>query len=111
MMPRQSAQYFYFVASGGILWYAWASWSDALSPYQNEALLIPTMLLYALTLPISLLVQIVCTSLAFLTPLDQINLGSTFANWMVKTWALLVIAGYVQWFMILPRLIRKRRAE
>lgn len=110
-MSRRLVQFFYFVASIGIAWYAWASWSDALPPYKNEALLIPTILLYGLTLPISLLVQAVYTSLAFVTPLDQINLGSAFVNWMVKTWVLLVIAGYVQWFVIFPRLIRKWRPD
>lgn len=110
-MQRQAAQLLYFMASVGIAWYAWACWSDALPPYKNETLLVPTILLYGLTLPISLLVQGVYTGLAFLTPPDQINLGSAFVNWMVKTWFLLVIAGYVQWFEISPRLIRKRLSD
>jgi len=107
-MPRQAAQFLYFIACVGIAWYAWASWSDAMPPYKNEALFIPTILLYGLTLPISLLVQGVYTGLAFVMPLDQINLGSAFVNWMVKTWGLLVVAGYAQWFVILPRLVESR---
>lgn len=111
-MPRRwFVQMIYFASCVGIVWYAWASWSNALPQYKNEALIIPTILLYGITLPISLLVQIVYTGLAFVTPLDQVNLGSTFINWIVKTWILLVVTGYVQWFVILPRIIHKWRSD
>lgn len=107
MVSHQAARTIYFIAGAGIAGYAWVSWSDALPLYKDETLFVPTILLYVLALPISVLVQVVYIGLTLLAPPAQINFGSAFLNWMAKTWALLVIAGYMQWFVIFPRIIHR----
>ena len=106
-MFRRVAQGIFVAACVGVAWYAWASWSEALPQYKVEALAIPTFLLYALTLPVSLLVQAVYTGLALVTPIDRLDMGTTFLSWLFRTWGPLTIAGYLQWFVILPWLWRR----
>jgi TRAP-type C4-dicarboxylate transport system permease small subunit len=105
-MRGRLAQALFIAASVGIAWYAWSSWSDALPQYKNEALTIPTVLLYAVTLPASLAVQLIYTGLALVTPIDRLDAGTAFLNWMFKTWGPLTVAGYLQWFVLVPRLVR-----
>jgi len=110
-MLTRLAQAFFIAACVGLAWYAWASWAEALPQYKNEALTIPTVLLYALTLPASLAVQMIYTGLALVTPIDRLDAGTAFLNWMFKTWGPLTIAGYLQWFVLVPRLVRYWRGR
>jgi small-conductance mechanosensitive channel len=98
----------FIAASVGLAWYAWSSWLEALPQYKNETLIIPTLLLYALTFPASLVVQLLYTGLALVTPIDQFDMGTTYLNWMLTTWGPLTFFGYLQWFVLVPRLIRYR---
>jgi len=105
-MFKWFAQVIFLAACVGLVWYAWASWSETLPQYKNEAFIIPTILLYVLTLPASLLVEVIYMGLAVLTPIDQLDLGTAFLNWLFKTWGPLTIAGYLQWFVFVPRVMR-----
>ena len=91
-----------------IAWYAWDSISHTLPQYKNEALFAPTIVLYGLTMPISLVFQLVYTFVATVMPLDQLNFGSSFINWLIKTWLPLVAIGYLQYFVVLPYFIKKK---
>lgn len=111
MMPKRLAQVAFVVACGGLAWYAWASWSVALPQYKNEVLVVPTFLLYMLTLPASLVIQLISTGLTLILPIDRLDAGTGFLNWMFKTWMPLTIAGYWQWFTFVPRLLRRWRTR
>lgn len=110
-MRQRLAQALFIAVCVGLAWYAWSSWSAALPQYKNEALVVPTILLYAVTLPGSLLVQLVCTGLALVTPIDQLDVGTAFSNWIFKTWGPLTVVGYLQWFVFVPRLARYWRSR
>jgi TRAP-type C4-dicarboxylate transport system permease small subunit len=101
----------FIVACIGLAWFAWSSWSEALPQYKNEALTIPTLVLYAVTLPAGLVFQLIYTGFALVTHIDRLDVGTAFLNWIFKTWGPLTIAGYLQWFVLVPRLIRYRRAR
>ena len=106
-MARQRLCRILFIsASLALAWYAWSAWASALPQYKNEALVIPTVILYAGTLPVSLLIQLVYTILAHLTPLDRAEFGSGILNWMITTWLPLTVSGYLQWFILAPRMVR-----
>lgn len=110
-MRERLAQALFIAVCVGLAWYAWSSWSEALPKYKNEALTIPTILLYAVTLPASLLVQLLYTGLALVTPVDRLDAGTAFLNWMFKTWGPLTVVGYLQWFVFVPRLARYWRSR
>jgi TRAP-type C4-dicarboxylate transport system permease small subunit len=110
-MRGRLAQALFIAACIGVAWYAWSSWSDALPQYKNEALNIPTVLLYTVTLPASLAAQLIYTGLALVMPIDRLDAGTAFLNWMFKTWGPLTLAGYLQWFVLLPRLVRYWRGR
>ena len=110
-MRERLAQVLFIAVCVGLAWYAWSSWSEALPQYKNESLTIPTILLYAVTLPGSFLVQLIYTGLAFMTPIDRLDAGTAFLNWMFKTWGPLTVAGYLQWFVLVPRLVRYWRGR
>lgn len=99
----------FIVACVGILCYAWLSWLDAFTQYKNEAFIIPTILLYIITFPLSLLVQLAYTSISSIIPIDQFNIGTLFLNWLFKTWLPLFVVGYLQWFVLIPYLRHKQR--
>lgn len=105
------ARTLFIAACVGVAYYAWSSWSEALPQYKNEALIIPTFTLYAVTFPVSFVVQLIYTGLALITSIDRLDAGTEFLNWMIKTWGPLTIAGYLQWFFLVPRLIRYRQAS
>jgi putative Mn2+ efflux pump MntP len=105
-MRKRLAQALFIGVCVGLVWQAWSSWSEALPQYKNEALTSPTVLLYAVTLPGSLLVQLVYTGLALVTSIDRLDVGTAFLNWMFKTWGPLTVVGYLQWFVFVPRLTR-----
>jgi TRAP-type C4-dicarboxylate transport system permease small subunit len=105
-MRERLAQALFIAVCVGLAWYAWSSWAEALPQYRNEALTIPTFLLYAMTLPGSLLVQLLYTGLALVIPVDRFDAGTAFLNWMLKTWGPLTVVGYLQWFVFVPRLAR-----
>jgi small-conductance mechanosensitive channel len=109
VMRQWIAQALFIAACVGLAWYAWSSWSEALPQYRNEALTIPTLLLYALTFPASLGVQLLYTGLALVTPIDRLDVGTAFLTWVFKTWEPLTVFGYLQWFVFVPRLARYRR--
>lgn len=110
-MRLRFAQALFSAACVGVAWYAWSSWSDALPQYKNEALTIPTVLLYAVTFPASLAVQLIYTGLALVTSFDRLDAGTAFLNWMSRTWVPLTMAGYLQWFVLVPRLVRYWRGR
>lgn len=110
-MRERLAQALFIAICVGLAWYAWSSWSEALPQYKNEALTIPTVLLYALTIPASLVVQLLYTGLALVTPIDRLDAGTAFLNWMFKTWGPLTVVGYLQWFVFVPRLVRYWRGR
>lgn len=74
--------------------------------YKNEALIKVTLMLYVLTLPLSLLVGLIYAGLVLVTPIDQLDAGTAFLTWMLVTWGPLTVAGYLQWFVLVPRLVR-----
>jgi TRAP-type C4-dicarboxylate transport system permease small subunit len=111
VMRKRLARALFIAVCVGLGWYAWSLWSEASSQYKNEALTIPTILLYVLTLPGSLLVQLIYSGLALVTPIDRLDAGTAFLNWMVKTWGPLTVVGYLQWFVFVPRLIRFWRSR
>jgi small-conductance mechanosensitive channel len=105
-MCKQLVRTLFITACAGLAWYAWSSWSEAPPQYKNEALIIPTLVLYAVTLPASLLVQLIYTALALILPIDRFDVGTAFLNWMFKTWCPLTIIGYLQWFVFVPHMVR-----
>jgi small-conductance mechanosensitive channel len=110
-MRERLAQALFIAVCVGLAWYAWSSWSETLPPYKNEAFIIPTILLYALTLPGSLLVQLLYTGLALVTPVDRLDAGTAFLSWMFGVWGPLTVVGYLQWFVFVPRLARYWRSQ
>jgi hypothetical protein len=105
-MRKRLVRTLFVTACAGLAWYAWSSWSEAPTQYKNEALTIPTLVLYAVTLPASLLVQLIYTVLALVTPIDRFDAGTAFLNWIFKTWWPLTTIGYLQWFVFVPRMVR-----
>jgi hypothetical protein len=99
-------QALFIAACAGLAWYAWSSWSEALPQYKNETLIKATLMLYVLTLPSSCLFGLIYAGLVLTTPIDRLDAGNAFLNWMFHTWAPLTAAGYLQWFVLAPRLIR-----
>jgi Na+/H+-dicarboxylate symporter len=93
----------------GLAWCAWSSWSEAPPQYKNETLIKATIMLYALTLPSSCLLGLIHAGLILMIPMDRLDAGSAFLNWMFQTWAPLTVAGYLQWFVLVPRLVRRWR--
>lgn len=110
-MTKRLASAIFVASCIAVAWYAWDSWLEALPQYEREALIIPTILLYVLTFPASLIVQLFYTGLALVTPIDQFDVETAFLNWMFKTWGPLTIVGNLQWFVLLPWLWRKRNSE
>lgn len=110
-MRGRLAKALFIAAHVGVAWYAWSSWSDALPQYKNEALFISSILLYVVTLPASLAVQLIYTGLALVTPIDRLDAGTAFLTWMLMTWGPLTVAGYLQWFVLVPRLVRYWRGR
>lgn len=110
-MARWLARAMYIAVCGAIAWHAWSAWSDALVQYRNEKLATATILIYGLTLPISMLVGLLYAGFAALAPIDRLDFGSPIVNWLIETWAPLAIAGYVQWFVVSPWLTRKWRSR
>lgn len=104
-MCKRSVQALFVAACVTVDWYAWSSWSDALPQYRNEALIIPTVLLYAVTFPAGLVFQLIYTALAQITPIGQLNAGTAFWSWMLATWVPLTAIGFLQWFFLVPRLV------
>jgi hypothetical protein len=111
VMRGRLAQALFIAACVGVTWYAWSSWSDALPQYKNEALIIPTALLYTMTFPASLAVQLIYTGLALVTPIDRLSASPAFLTWMFMTWGPLAVAGYLQWFVLVPGLVRRWRGQ
>lgn len=105
------ARVLFIAAHVAVAWYAWSSWLDALPQYKNEALFISSILLYAVTLPASLVVQLIYAGLAMVTPIDRFDAGTAFLTWMLMTWGPLTVAGYLQWFVLVPRLVRYWRGR
>jgi hypothetical protein len=91
----------------GMAWYSWTSWSTAMPQYRNEALMVPTFLMYALAIPASLIVQVVSSGLEQIAPSGRLYAAHGYLDWILKTWAPLTIAGYWQWFVLVPRLLRR----
>ncbi|MDR2207943.1 MAG: hypothetical protein LBE22_03075, partial [Azoarcus sp.] len=86
-----------FIAAGvGLAWYVWLSWLGALPQYKHEALIEGTLMLYMLIFPSSVLFGFIFAALTIITPIDQINAGNAFLNWMFTTWGPMVIFGYCQ---------------
>jgi Na+/H+-dicarboxylate symporter len=110
-MRERLAQVLFIAVCVGLVWYAWLSWSGALPQYKSEALTIPTALLFVLTFPASLVVQLLYTGLALVTPIDRLDAGTAFLNWMFKIWGPLTVFGYLQWFVFVPRLARYWRGR
>jgi hypothetical protein len=59
--------------------------------------------------PASLLVVIVFMLIGFVLQMLGTGLPSSSRAEMVATWFILVIAGYIQWFRVVPYLIRSWR--
>jgi hypothetical protein len=110
-MSRQSILKLFCVTCIVLAVYAWYLWLEALPQYKNEIFIIPTIILYTLTFPISLIIQIIYTGMAFVMPIDKINIGSEFLNWIIITWLPLSVFGYLQWFVWVPRLVRHWRGD
>lgn len=110
-MYSRCAQVSFIAVCIGLAWYTWTSLSEALPQYKGEGFIIPTIVLYGLTLPASLLVQVVYAGLVCVTQLDRLDVGTTFLHWLLKTWGPLTIAGYVQWFVFVPCIVRRWRAH
>jgi len=110
-MKNWLAQGLYIVFSVGLALYGWLSWIDALPQYKNESLTIPTVLLYAVTLPGSFVVQALFTALSLVFPVDRFDMGSGLLNWMIKAWGPLTVVGYLQWFVLVPRLFSYWRSR
>jgi hypothetical protein len=106
VMRGRLARALFVAAYVGVLWYAWSSWSDALPQYKNEALIKVTLMLYMLTFPSSVLVGLIYAGLAPTFPIEQLDVGTAFLNWMFNTWGPLTIIGYLQWFVFVPRMVR-----
>lgn len=106
MMRWQLARALFIVAYFGVAIYSWSSWSEALPQYKNEALFISSILLYAMTFPASLLVQLTYIALGQLISIDNFDAGTGFMTWMFLTWTPLTLAGYLQWFVLVPRCAR-----
>lgn len=110
-MRGRLTQLLFIATCVAVVWLGWSSWSGALPQYKNEALTIPTLLLYLVALPTSVAVQLIYMLLALFTPIDRIDAGTGFLNWLFKTWVPLTVAGYLQWFVFLPRLVRYLRGQ
>ena len=106
MMRRFLPRFLYTVTCFGMAWYACYAYATALPQYKNEALTISTLLLYVITFPSSLAVQEIYVALMSLATFNEIRFGTGFSNWIVTTWGPLAIAGYFQWFYLLPRFFR-----
>lgn len=104
-------QALFVVVHVGLAWYAWSSWSGALPQYKSEALFTSSIMLYAVTFPASLAAQLIYTAVAQVTPIEQFDAGTAFLTWMLMTWVPLTVAGYLQWFVFVPRLFRSWRAS
>jgi hypothetical protein len=105
-MCRRLTRALFIVVCVGLAWYAWSSWSEAPPQYKNETLIKATLMLYVVTLPSSWLVGLIYAELILMTSIDRLDAGSAFLNWMFQTWAPLTVAGYLQWFVLVPRLVR-----
>jgi hypothetical protein len=105
-MRKWISRTLFSVACVGLAWYAWVLWLEALPQYKNETLIVPTILLYVLTFPASLVAQGVYTGLALIVP-DYFNMSNVFLNWLYKTWVPLTAIGWIQWFVLFPWWLRK----
>lgn len=110
-MRGRLARILFVAAYVGLALYAWSSWAEAQPQYKNEVLIKVTLILYFTTLPSSLLVGLIYAGLVLVIPIDHLDAGAAFLNWLCKTWGPLAIAGYLQWFVLLPWLWRKWNAR
>jgi amino acid permease len=46
-----------------------------------------------------------------LLPMNHYYINDDFLNWMLWIWLPLTLSGYIQWFVIMPRLIRYRNSN
>jgi hypothetical protein len=74
--------------------------------YKNKALLMATDMLYVLTLPLSSLLELIYTKLRLAMSIDHLDVGGSFLNWILQAWMPLTVVGYIQWLVLVPRLIR-----
>lgn len=89
------------------LFFGLVSYQEAPPIYAREAFAVPTCIAYALSAPSSLIIQLLITVAGDYGP-------KTIAEWLgstkgvVGTLASCFVAGYWQWFVLLPRIFRRQ---
>jgi hypothetical protein len=97
----------FIAACAGLALHAWGAWSGALPQYKNEVFLFSNILLYVLAFPGSFLVQLLHMGVQHVTPaVGQFDADNAFLGWMLMVWMPLTVVGYLQWFVLVPRLVR-----
>jgi hypothetical protein len=92
----------------GLAWYIWLAWSAAPFKYKDKILDTATYMLYVLDFPSSWLLGLVYDKLVVMKFIDPYPYGADglFFRWMFQRWVPLTIVGYIQWLVLVPRLIR-----
>lgn len=112
---KHSGRRFYLLAwvavcSAVLAWTLVAVSYSSSATLRGETLLLGSGLLIMLTFPIGIVWWLVLGALAYAISLLGLSSEYLQLGMFVFAWGGFVVVGYLQWFMLLPRVIRKLRS-
>lgn len=89
------------------LWFGWSNWEIALPQYKRETLIVPWVVMMLLAFPCSLIFQ---TAIIFAPSFLSMEWRfESLEGWVLTEWLPMFVLGLLQWFILLPWLLRKLR--